>query len=300
MLKQNLLDAKTSLRKYSFPVDIIIETTNRCNLDCIMCPQSDLTRPRGEMSFDVWKKIIDEIAAESITSRIWCAIMGEPLLLGNKIITMIEYASKKGLNVHLNTNATLMNKDMTNALIESGVKEIIIGLDGTTKETYSKIRCGGDYEKVVQNSLYLLAKNNGFVKVIMQFIEMDENCHEIELFKKYWLSKGATVKLRPRLGWGLGREAKNLVVGDDGRDFACPWLIRTVSIHCDGKMAQCDGDYDGKHSPGDVKSQTIKEVWDTVLKERREKHWNLDFSFPLCTNCKDWQAGRSYYYEPND
>ena len=43
---------------------------------------------------------------------------------------------------------------------------------------------------------------------------------------------------------------------------------------------------------------TIKEIWETELAERREKHWNNDFSHELCKECKDWQAGRSYFFYP--
>ena len=48
-----------------FPLCINIETTNLCNLDCIMCPRTVLIARNeysklGFMHFDVYRKIIDE------------------------------------------------------------------------------------------------------------------------------------------------------------------------------------------------------------------------------------------------
>jgi len=68
-LKVEKHDAKASI-----PVDVAIETVAFCNLRCIMCPQKNLARERGAMSFELFKKIINEVAAESPTSRIWLAL----------------------------------------------------------------------------------------------------------------------------------------------------------------------------------------------------------------------------------
>ncbi len=127
---------------------------------------------------------------------------------------------------------------------------------------------------------------------------MDENEKELEDFKKYWLENGVIVKIRPKLGWGTGVNADNLNLPDSERDFPCPWLTRTVSIHWNGKFAQCDADYEGIYSPGNLSTTSIKKIWRGELANRREKHWNLDFSHELCVKCKDWQAGRSQFYYP--
>lgn len=303
MLTPNLEEAKKTLKKYPFPVDIIVEVTAFCNLECIMCPQKSLNREKGEMSLDTFKKIVDEVAIENINARLWLAIMGEPLLLKDKLIEMIQYAKSKGLNsIHLNTNATFLTNDMSDKLINSGVSEIIVGLDAFRKETYDIIRCKGDFNKTVKNVEYFLDQLKKLKKddlhLIMQFIVMDENEHEVEVFKEKWLSKGAIVKIRPKLGWGNSIQADNLNVPDSDRNFPCPWLVRTVSIHWTGKLAQCDGDFEGNYSPGDINIQSIKEIWETELNKRRERHWANDFTHELCTECKDWQAGRSTFYYP--
>lgn len=295
---------RTLVAERAFPVDVIVEPIARCNLACVMCPQPRLERPRGEMDFAVFRRIVDEIARTSPATRLWLALMGEALLLGEKLIRFIRYAKGRGLeHVHLNTNACLMDRAMADRLIESGVDEIIVGLDAHTAPTYAAIRVGGDFDRTVANVEYLLERiRAGRLRrpaVVMQFIVMDRNAHEVEPFRARWLARGATVKIRPRLGWGAGVAADNLRRRGLARDFPCPWLNRTVSIHWSGRFAQCDGDYEGRYSPGDIRTQTIQEVWDGPLAERRRRHLRGDFSHPLCQQCYDWAAGRSEFYYPD-
>lgn len=286
-----------------FPVDVIVEPIAYCNLACPMCPQPGLRRARGEMEFDVFKKIVDEVTRESPGSRLWLALMGETLLMGDRLIQFIRYAKQQGLkHVHLNTNACLLTEDMTWKLIESDLDGIIIGLDAITAPTYQAIRVNGDYEQTVENVERLLsimrAHDLRKPEVIVQFIVMDENEHEVDEFTNYWLARGAVVKIRPRLGWGAGVEAEGLRKRGVERDFPCPWLNRTVSIHWSGRVAQCDADYEGTYSPGDIRHQSIKELWDGELARRRARHLAGDFSHELCRNCYDWAAGRSVFHYP--
>ena len=303
MFKPNLEGVKKTLRDHPFPADIIVEVIARCNLRCIMCPQPNLRRTRGEMSPVTFKKIVDEVARESPSSRLWLALMGESLLLGRKLVEFIRLAKRQGLQqVILNTNACLMSPELARGLLDAGVDEIIAGLDACSGTTYEKIRVGGDFGAAVRNVEWVLEERRRRArvtpKVVAQFIVMDENAHEVEAFKDFWLCRGAVVKIRPRLGWGAGVEAKDLQSVEVPRDFPCPWLTRTVSIHWNGRFGQCDADFEGAYSPGDIRTSSIKDLWLGELAARRQKHWDHDFSQPLCSLCRDWMAGRSEFFTP--
>ncbi len=305
MLIPDLDNVRKTLQRYPFPVDVIVEVTAFCNLKCIMCPQKSLTREKGEMSLELFQKIADEVARENPATRIWLAIMGEPLFLGEKLVKMVKYAKDNGIkSVNLNTNGLLLTPDLSDRLIDAGLDYIIFGIDAFSKETYVKIRVGGDFDQLNKNIDYIIEaktkKKSDLPTLILQYIVMGENEEELEAFKSHWLGKGQVVKIRPKLGWGTGVKADNLNLPDSERDFPCSWLARTVSIHWNGKFAQCDADYDGKFSPGNLHSSTIKELWQGELAQRREKHWNLDFTHDLCSECKDWQAGRSIFIYPEN
>jgi len=260
-----------------------------------------MKRERGEMSMSIFRKIADEVAHKD--TKMWAAIMGEPLTTGYKIVNMVGYAKDAGVrSVNLNTNGVLLDRDVSYELIMRRLDTILIGIDAATVKTYDKIRVGGDFDRVVKNVKNLLAMKEAFKedkpKVIVQYIVMEENEQEVEDFKKFWLREGAIVKLRPRLGWGTGVSADNLTLPSEARTYPCPWLTRTVSITWNGKFNQCDGDYEGLYSPGDINRESIAEVWTGEMRKRQEKHWQGDFSHPLCSKCKDWQVAKAKFYYP--
>jgi MoaA/NifB/PqqE/SkfB family radical SAM enzyme len=297
VLEQNLKGVTDTLRETDFPQDVVIEPVAGCNLRCIMCPQPNLKRPRGFMAWDLYAKIVNEIAAEPTPTRLWPSLMGEITLLGHDAVRMVTYATRFQVPVHLNTNGVLFDGWIAEGLMGAKPKTIIFGIDAATPETYSRIRVGGDYSRVVSNVKYAIQHRLPGTEVVVQFIEMPENAAEIEQFKWYWLDQGAVVKLRPRLGWGNRLETPFLRVAESDR-IPCGWLMRSCTIRWDGKMSQCDSDCEGEYCPGDINTQTIKSVWNGELAQRRAYHWKGDFSHYCCATCKDWQAGRSHYFRP--
>jgi radical SAM protein with 4Fe4S-binding SPASM domain len=254
-----------------------------------------MKREKGNMSFDVFKKVADELPPET---TLWLALLGEPLMNPNQLIDMVYYAKRIGLkDVRLNTNGLLLTERISAELVDAGLDYVLISVDAFEPSTYKKIRIGGNLRKLVENVDNLISiRNKSQLKVVVQFIVMEENEEEVEFFKDFWLEAGAIVKIRPKLSWGNTIEAKNLNLEQKDRTYPCPWLARTVSIQWTGRLAQCDFDYEGEYSPGDIRTQSIKEIWDGEILKRRQKHVAGDFTHPLCSTCKDWQVGLAQYF----
>jgi radical SAM protein with 4Fe4S-binding SPASM domain len=284
----------------AFPVYIILEPVNRCNLSCIMCPSVRQSRPRGVMDMVLFRKIVDEIKSESPSTVLWPAVMGEALVAGDRFLDMLRYASANAIRVVWNTNGVLLNPSLIEELGRLDLEEIIVGVDAITEQTYDRIRIGGKFQKVVANIKAMLSHRWQRTRVTVQFIVQQANAHEAEAFKNYWLSQGAVVKIRPRLGWGKGVDAPNLSLPQSARTSRCPWLVRTMSIHWDGTVVQCDADWNGLYPVGNVWKETIQAIWQTTLKRGRDRHRNLDFDFEPCSSCGDWQAGLSEFHIPED
>ncbi len=299
MIPENLKKAVDTLKELTFPDLVMVELCGVCNLRCIMCPSPNLKRERGFMAWEIYKKVVDEIAEKRPQTQLWPAIMGEPLILKDKITEYIAYAKEKGINeVILNTNGTLLTPKVYLELANAHLDKIIIGLDSATEKTYNNIRIGGCY-KTIHDNLNEILKMQG-PEIILQFIEMEENTGEREQFKEYWPSKGAVLKIRRRLGWGTCVEPHGMDIEPQSKErVPCPWLMRAMNIQWTGNVAQCDADYEGTYSVGDVRIQTIDEIWNTEFAKRRARHWNLDFDFMPCRECKDWQAGLSEWYYPD-
>lgn len=291
---------KEGIVRLEFPVDVIIETCGYCNLACIMCPYPTLKRKKGEMEFPLFKKIVDEVSQHGKDTRVWLAIMGEPLM-GKQFCRMVDYASSLNLDLHLNTNATFLEGQCLDTIVNSNINKVIVSIDASTKKTYDIIRKNGDYDRVEKNIRALLSqiqkKPSNKPDVIVQFIVMDENAQEMEEFKRKWLEFGAIVKLRLRLGWGQGVEAKDLKNAKIER-FPCPWLLRQISIQWNGVVNQCDGDYEGHYCMGNLNEQSIRDIWHGEFRRRQDRHWANDFTHPLCKDCHDWSCGRAEFHYP--
>ena len=284
----------------AFPRVILIDTTNFCNLRCSMCGHRLMTREKGRMSMTLVRKIIDEIAEIDKTTRVWMVFVGEALILRYRLYWEILYAKRKGLeDVVLNSNGCLLDEETSMGLIESGLDAIYVGIDAFSPETYSKLRVGGDYSKVVANvnTLLGLERRMGVTKpqVFVQFVEMEENEKQVEDFRTYWTEQGATVKIRPKVTWAGTVDPWNT---KSIQRYPCYWAMRTFNICWDGRVVLCSVDYDAKFVAGDVSKDSIQSVWLSSLNQIRDMHLkgNYDSLPPFCRDCTDWQMAKANFY----
>ncbi len=286
-----------------FPLNVAIEVTNNCNLNCTMCQNDQLTRKRGYMSMTLYKRIIDEVAKENKGTRIWLDFYGEPLLAGWKLYYMIDYAKKKGLtNVCINTNGTLMNKEYADMLLDAGVDFISLDCDGYSKKVYESIRVNGNRDIFYANVEYLLEekkRRNSSVVIDVKVIEMDENRDEIPQIVKHWNARGAWTAVRRCGDWVFENNSVGDSVQNDNR-IACGHLIGTLVVTWSGEVPQCAWDADASNIIGDVNKETIKTIWERHNKELCSVHMNHEWDKlnHLCKNCDDWKyVGEERYDE---
>ena len=299
-MKSDISKVTRITESVGFPETVLIDNFSGCNLSCSCCDHKNIRKYRKvlRMKWGLYTKLIDEIALENPEARVWEIFFGDPFLCGD-MPKRIKYAKDKGLkNILLNTNGVLMTHDRAKAVIEAGLDEIHVGIDAFKPETYDEIRIGGDYQKVVENTLNYrdILRNIGksSQKLYVQLVVMDNNEDEVEDFKKFWHSRGIGVKIRPKVSWGGIIDASNLSTNDEKRK-PCYWLMRTINICADGLVALCSIDGHCLVNCGDTQKTSIKEVWNGQLAEYRAMHKEHRFSeLPaLCRDCRDWQSAYS-------
>ncbi len=131
------------------PFFLHLEITTLCNLNCSTCSPSVRNRKWNYkfMPVDFFKNIIDQLPLLKYLSLTG---MGE-VLLDKNIFKMIKIASEKGIKVQIATNCVIMNSNIAEKLIKSGLYSIIFSIDAADKETFEKIRRGASFEKVIKN-----------------------------------------------------------------------------------------------------------------------------------------------------
>ena len=252
---------------------IQFESSTSCNAKCSFCPR-DFSRPKGQMSDELFYKIIDEGKKLNV-SKFLPFLNGEPFMF-SRIFSWLEYMEKQNIKVHLYSNCSLLDKEKIDFIVSLGcIEYIYCSFNGAKKETYEKIM-RLDYEKTKKNINYLLDKAKFPVRVGMVLTK--ETYKEKERFTKMWRGK---VKFSPFKNWcGI----KHDPLERTGKRISCRQVRQHFTILWDGRVCLCCFDYDGKVILGDLNKQSIKEIWDSA-KLIRDKHNSLDFNMPLCREC---------------
>lgn len=283
---------------YYFPKFFTIETCNNCNAKCIMCPKGQKgTSSLQLMDDSLFEKIVEEIRHYSDWIEMICLNSdGEPLLdkkIGWKIKRLKEIGIK---HVNISTNAQLLTTETIQEFINYGLDDIRISLDGYTKETFEKIRVGLDYEQIKNNVLQLIQMRNQAnspMAIRVRMVELEQNREEREEWQKYWrskLSKIDKVQLMPMHTWSgkIAEEEQKRI--EYYADRPCVSVFSSFPVNYDGKVQLCDSDIEQQMIMGDIKAQTIKEIWQGEKFEIiRGWHANAERNkVEICRGCDHW------------
>lgn len=283
---------------FYFPKYLTIETSNNCNARCIMCPKGQKgTKNLQLMNDSVFDKIIAEVREYSDWIEMICLNSdGEPLLdkgIGEKIKRLKEINIK---HVFISTNAALLSENKILELLESGLDDIRISLDGFTKETYEKVRRGLNYDIVKANTLNLIRMRDSFhsnMAIRIRMVELEENAEEREAWLKYWGSQvSATdrVQLMPMHTWSgtIAEEEKSRI--EYYSDKPCISVFSSCAINYNGMVQLCDSDIEQQEIMGSVIENSIKEIWQGEKFELfRNYHINAKRNnIKICQGCDHW------------
>lgn len=166
------------------PIKMDIENVSRCNFRCTMCQVSDWKQGKRaeDMTPDQFKSFL--LSQYGIV-EIKLQGLGEPTLMGDPFFEMIHFARQRHIWVRTTTNTSLLHhKDYYRKLIDSDVSEVQISIDGATKESYEKIRRGGNFERAKNNCKLIndYARQTGKQRTKMWVVVQRDNFDQLELF----------------------------------------------------------------------------------------------------------------------
>ena len=248
------------------------ESSTFCNARCTFCPRYEMTRPMGQMSDELFHKIIKEGKELGITTYL-PFLNGEPFIFP-RIYEWLDYMEKEGVRVILYTNAELM--DVDRLIKYKNIDLVNCSFNGATKETYEKVMPGLDYDIAKKNIEDLIAKSKFRIRVTM--VVVDENVKEKALFRKMW---GERTYFAYYNNWG-GKKPREIEA--TGIQRPCVKIFNNTTILWDGRVNLCCMDYDGEVIFGDLNKEHLKDILEKMM-EIKKRHKKLDFDMPLCKNC---------------
>jgi len=300
--KNNIQYGFPTERHEKFPAMVLVGNTNVCNLDCIHCfhrtwrKEPDYTPTFLEEELVI--KILDEVG-EHPGTVLNIACDGEPFV-DKRLIGFLEYARDKGIGpITTNTNGTLLTEEVCRKILERPLLDIVnVSIDAFTPETYKRIR-GGDYETVFNNTLRLVEMRNKLhskTKLMVNIINQPEAADEVKRFVEFWESKVERVLVRQYVSsHGLvQREKEDFKTVDR---WPCKYLFFRLDITHSGIARYCGDDWLMASRIGDIRAQTIAEIWGSdEYKRIRKAHLEGNFSaVKLCSKCTEWQSGQWDY-----
>jgi radical SAM protein with 4Fe4S-binding SPASM domain len=166
------------------PTYVQIEPVGQCNLRCQMCSiqfrkDGPPYGPPAFMKFETFTRIVDEFVT---LETLHLQGLGEPMM-HPCFFEMVEYATRKGIRVTTNSNLTLLNQKRAEQCVNSGLERLHVSIDGSTAQTYDRIRVGSRFEQVVRNlELVLEARRqlgsiHPHLNLVM--VVMRQNLHEL-------------------------------------------------------------------------------------------------------------------------
>src|SRR5712691_5666943 len=162
------------------PTEAYFEVANRCNSKCSTCPLTYAPHEDArQLSIDDFRSLVDQLP--NLRRAVMQGI-GEPLL-NRDLAAMIRHLKDRGVYVVFNTNAALLTRRRQLELIDSGLDELRVSLDGSTPETYLRVRGIPAFERVVTNvsDMVRTQRELGVTTPRVSFwvTGMRENLHEL-------------------------------------------------------------------------------------------------------------------------
>jgi radical SAM protein with 4Fe4S-binding SPASM domain len=283
---------------FPFPQRITVELTNRCNLNCPMCPRHLLSANLGDMEWSLYKKIIDEASAYLPVALV-PFFRGETLLQPH-FLKMLKYAKDKGLGpIQLATNAVLLKEDIAKEILRLELDFISFSLnsidfsinrDEAKRDPY---KVGEKVEKFIslKNKLHL---KNPTIQVSL--VETENTKEVVKRFVNEWVEKVDRVRV-------YKEHSKNGQFGSlDAKESKeqprkpCLKVLTDMVIYWDGQVALCNHDWFRRDKIGHTGDKSVKEIWQgNEYHHIRELHYQGRGDEDLsCQGCDHWIT----YYKP--
>lgn len=293
------------------PFIINIDPSDICNFQCKFCPTGDRElmkrtpgRNHGIMDFDLYKKIIEDICEfDDKVKVIRLYKDGEPLL-NPHFPEMVKYAKQSGCcdRVDTTTNASLLTRELSDRIIDSGLDRINISIEGVNSDQYLGFsQYNMDFKALVSNISYLYENKQNtemIVKINGDILSEDQKNDFIQIFGDIsdgifiesimdcWPTFEQTkVEINNKRGI-YGQRIKEVTV--------CPYVFYSVAVNSNGTVSLCFLDWKRELVLGDCNTEKIKDIWlgdkfrqyqIMFLRGERKNH-------PVCANCGQLRQGQ--------
>jgi radical SAM protein with 4Fe4S-binding SPASM domain len=274
-----------------------VELTNACPFTCVFCPRGlgKMQRPIGHMDLGLLADIVAQVKHLQQRKPFGLHHFGESLLHPDPI-GAVRIVAQAGLSAELSVNPILLKEAVAESILDAGVGVLIISLDGLDTATLQKIRgkVAGEFELIEAKIEWLIKRISQMSQpptLMISMVATRHNQHQwAQLFARYkrpdlpWLTP--VVRLLENFG-----DKDIIPVGTRPLQQLCGSPYKFVSILWDGAVVPCCHDYNGRIVYGNVRQQSLAEIWQSDAVQSFRSRWlqNRFNDDEPCAHC-NWRV----------
>ena len=134
------------------PLILRLEVTNLCNANCVFCAYQYQKRPITVMTFEIFRRAVDQYTALGGTAINFSPVVGEALI-DKALEEKVDYVKRfpQYTKLELFTNGILLTRERFERLVIAGVNQFHVALSGFSAPEYERVYRNGSYSKLFSN-----------------------------------------------------------------------------------------------------------------------------------------------------
>lgn len=262
--------------------EVRVETSNKCNARCTICPREKMTREKKVMCYGVFCNLVDqvrELGADTISLFGY----GEPLT-DPGLEDKIEYCTSLRLNTFITTNAGLLSQERAQNLVYAGLKNIRFSFHGINPIDYEEVHNGISWLTAWGNFYnFVIANKQHGSPCTIHISSIPMHGETIEAISSTWERYCDFLEIWKPHNWAGGRSYRSTLRRKStcGRPFNGP-----VQIQSDGTVIPCCFITNSEIVLGDTTDASVESVLNNAAYNRlREAHMTGDLTGYVCETC---------------
>lgn len=299
--RKNLSDALPLEQPYV----LLTDPSSLCNLRCKWCPSghdkliAETKRTQQVMPFELFMEVVKQAEEFGKPFRVLRMYKeGEPLV-NPRFEDMVKLARDSGrfMRIDTTTNGLLLNPERNRKLIQAGIDQINISVNGVNAEqVYRHTGRYVDFGAYVENIRDLCDHRGNCIIYIKSIKDVLSEAEQEEFFQLFGELADRVYLERLSPAWPdfdlslSGYQFED--IGNYGQPLenrkVCPYIFYIMVVNADGTVSTCVGDWKHHQIMGNVQKQTLKEIWLGESQRRCQlAHLQKDKdSYDLCRVCQ--------------
>ncbi len=274
--QMDIIKRRTVLR--SLPSLLMLESTNKCNLDCSMCARTIYQSDRTQKDFDtaMFEKILNDLKDSVFLAMLWN--YGEPFAAKN-IFRMIELCRQNAVYSIITTNGFLLDEERIRKMIDSGLNYLKISCYINKNDDIAK------YKSIVEKIASLKAgKKHPFVDAAV--IIEDQPVHLLTDIHSILKDSGCDCVSFRRVDYHFDndKEAKWKIRRMPNNKL-CRRLYSLLLINSDGNAYPCCFDFRLDHKMGNICRNSPEEIWNSKAYQNFRDAYISGTKPDICRDC---------------